>query len=158
MRFRGLPEERAVKSSIKIHGLDQIHAALRHAGQRVSDTARKTMHAGADAIVRDAKLNAPVDERNLEKSIRKEIAYGFRGRLEIDVVVGGFVNGVNVDHYAALIHEHYSSMKPGPGTIAKQAANPQHLVGEKFLERAVRDNRTRLERDLVQAVFKEWRL
>jgi len=147
-----------MKSGIKITGLNEIYLALNHAAERVADGARKAMHRGADEIVREAKLNTPVDEHNLEESIRKEVTYGFRGRLVINVIMGGMVNGVNVDNYAVEVHENYSQMKPGPGTVAKRQANPQRYVGEKFLERAGKDVRARLERNAIQVVRREWKL
>lgn len=143
---------------MSVSGLDQIYAQINHAAARVTDGARKAMHRSADHIVREAKLNAPVDEHNLEESIRKEISYGFRGRLVINIIMGGMVNGVNVDNYAVFVHENYSSLQPGPKTRAKQEANPQRLVGEKFLARAVKDNRQRLERAVLSATLREWRL
>ena len=141
---------------IKVKGLGDLTVALRHAGERVSDTARKTMHRQADRIVKRAQLYAPVDKHNLEKSIHKEVAYGDRGRLEINIVAGGFVNGVNVDEYVIQVHENYQNM--GPGTLAKQAANPGVVVGRLFLKRALEENREKLEQAVISAVLKEWHL
>jgi ASC-1-like (ASCH) protein len=140
----------------KITGLEEIAVGLRHAADRVKDSARKQMHRSADKIVREAKLNTPVDRHNLEESIRKEVSYGDRRRLQITVIAGGEVNGVNVDQYAALIHEHYESMKPGKGTIAKRAKYPDRYIGSKFLERAERDNRQRLLDSMIETVKAVW--
>jgi hypothetical protein len=147
-----------MKIQLKTSGFDQLYAALNHAAERVSTSARKQMHRGADAIVKEARLNTPVDEHNLEESIKKDVNYGVRGRLQIQIVMGGFVNGVNVDEYAMEIHENYSQMGVGPGTIAKRLANPGRYVGEKFLERAVRDNEKKLTAAMILAVLREWRL
>jgi HK97 gp10 family phage protein len=143
---------------MNVTGLNDLVLKLRNTAERVSDTARKTMHRGADKIVKEAKLNCPVDEGNLEASIKKEVAYGERGRLEIDVAVGGTINGVNVDEYATEVHEHYEGMKPGPGTQAKREANPGRYVGEKFLTRAAETVRPRLEKDAISDVLKVWKL
>lgn len=151
-----------MKVSVKTSGFDQLYAALNHASERVSDTARKHMHRSADLVVREAQLNAPVDKHNLEESIKKEVNYGFRGRLQIQVVMGGFVNGVNVDEYAVEVHENYDpnndGVRVGPGTWAKRLANPGRYVGRKFLERAVKDNENRIMKGMISAVMKEWRL
>jgi len=145
-----------MKITTKVYGAQDLIVSLRNTGKRVVESARKTMHRGADAIVSEAQLNTPVDKHNLEQSIQKEISYGDRGRLEIDIVVGGFVNGVNVDTYAIQVHENYQSMNPGPGTLAKRLANPGRYVGEKFLERALEDQRERFEKVMINAVIKEW--
>ncbi|SER25931.1 Bacteriophage HK97-gp10, putative tail-component [Faunimonas pinastri] len=143
---------------MRAEGFDQLVIALRHAGERVEDKARKTMRRGADKIVKTAQLYAPVDKHNLEDSIHKEIGYERRGRLKIDIVMGGEVNGVNVDRYALLVHENYSSLKPGAGTIAKRMANPGVYIGEKFLERAMADSEAKLKNAMISAVAEEWTL
>lgn len=121
---------------------------LRNIGDRVVDNARKVMHAAANRIVKQARRNAPVDDGQLEKSIHIEKAYGDRGRLEINVVAGGEVDGVNVDLYAAKMHE--SEYKLGPASRAKAAAGNQ--VGPKFLERAAEDEEARLEDYMIEAI------
>jgi hypothetical protein len=126
---------------MKVSGISQTVAGLKHLGERVPDNARKAMHRLADNIVKDAKLFTPVDEHNLEESIRKEVTYGYRGRLQIEIVAGGMVNGVNVDQYVARIHENYEALNPGSGTIAKRNANPGVYIGEKFLSRAMTKHR-----------------
>jgi hypothetical protein len=147
-----------MKIKMQAKGFDQLFLQLSHAADRVKDGARKQLHRAGNAVEREARLNAPVDEHNLEQSIKKQIDYGFRGRLQIQVVMGGFVNGVNVDEYAVEIHENYESRSPGPGTIAKREANPGRYVGGKFLERALEENRDKIERGMFTAVMKEWRL
>jgi hypothetical protein len=141
-----------MKFKSKILGFEEVSIGLRHMADKVADASRKQMHRTADKIVKEAQLNAPVDLHNLEQSIHKDISYGERGRLKITVVAGGVVNGVNVDQYAALIHENYESMQPGAGTIAKRAANPGRYIGEKFLERAADDQRGKLEKAVIGIV------
>jgi hypothetical protein len=55
--------------------------------------------------------------------------------VTFDVVVGGTVNGVDVDAYAMRIHEGIGWSKLGPKSLLKQAGQSE-IVGEKFLERA----------------------
>lgn len=151
-----------MKVLMRVLGLDTLMAKLRYVATTVPENGRKTMHRAADRIVREAKLNTPVDTHNLEATIRKEVEYGFRGRLKINIVMGGVVNGVNVDQYATIIHERYEQVisvnGPGEGTLAKRAANPGRYIGEKFLERALEDNRERLEESIFQAVIGSFKL
>lgn len=147
-----------MRIKIQAHGIPELVAQLRYTAHRITDASRKQMHRSADHIVKEAQLNAPVDLHNLEESIRKEVSYGVRGRLQIDIVMGGTVNGVNVDEYAIQVHEHYDEDNPGPGTQAKREANPQRHVGGKFLERALDDNFNRINTEIVRVVLKEWHL
>jgi hypothetical protein len=135
--------------------VSSVMLQLRNIAEKVPDKARKTMHRAADRIVKEAKLNAPVDDGELEDSIRKEIEYERRGRLKIDIVMGGWVRGVNVDRYAVIIHENYEGMlKHGPGknTLAKMAANPGRFIGSKFLTRAGDKEKDKLMGDMIVAV------
>lgn len=134
-------------------GAKELAALLRYVAEVVPDRSRKVMHRGADKIVEEAKLNAPVDKHNLEESIRKEVSYEDSGRLKIDITAGGFVNGVNVDDYAVEVHEHYREDKPGKGTQAKRDALPGRHVGGQFLERAVEGIEPKLNAAVIQAVI-----
>jgi hypothetical protein len=124
------------------------------------------MDRGADKIVKEAQLNAPVDKHNLEDAIHKEKSYEDRGRMRVEIVVGGEVRGVDVDRYAMMVHENYEGMLravrkdgsqggPGPGTLAKRAANPGRYVGEKFLERAVDDQMPKIIAQMSAAIIRE---
>ncbi|WP_062120532.1 HK97 gp10 family phage protein [Aureimonas sp. AU40] len=141
----------------RVRGAEALAVELRQIAERVADTSRKQLRRGADEIVKEARLNAPVDEGNLEESIRIEREYEpGRGRLKIDVVAGGEVNGVNVEQYALYVHENYSSMQPGPKTLAKQQANPSRIVGEKFLERAAEaEFQRRFRARMIAAIMRE---
>lgn len=147
-----------MKVGLKAKGFQQVMAQLNHAADRVHENGRKTMHRGADKIVKEAKLNAPVDEHNLEESIKKVVSKGVRNRLKINIVAGGMVNGVNVTKYAVAVHENYSSKKPGSGTIQKRAANPGRYIGEKFIDRAVDNQEDKLMKALVEATKRSWQL
>ncbi len=142
----------------KVTGFDEVAIGLRHAAQKVSDAARKQMHRSADKIVSEAKINAPEDKGNLAESIRKEISYDDKRRLQITIVAGGEVNGVDVDKYAILIHEHYESMKPGPKTLEKMAKYPEHIIGSRFLERAAAKVEARLKESMIALVRSEWNM
>lgn len=139
---------------MRMTGDAELQAQLRSVGLLVPTNARKVMQAAADRIEKEAKLNAPVDTHALEDSIRQTKSYStFRGRLQIDIDVGGFVDGVNVDLYALEVHENYDSRNPGPGTLAKMAANPGRHIGSKFLERAAQAETPKVQPSLIQAVL-----
>ncbi|MBO6507506.1 MAG: HK97 gp10 family phage protein [Roseibium sp.] len=147
-----------MKIKLGASGTDAIALKLRNASERVSDRARKVMHRKADQIVELAKLQAPVDKHNLEDSIEKRVTYGLRGRLQVDITVGGIVRGVDVSQYAVQIHENYNQMQMGEGTKQKQKDNPQVVVGRKFLSRAVEFHREALKQEMIQDVLKVWKL
>jgi hypothetical protein len=139
----------------------RVEVGLKNIAARVPDNARKTMRRTAERIVRKAKMYVPEDTGALMESIRLEVGYGPRGRLEIRVVVGGegeiMVNGrtINVDQYAAIIHEHYESMLvngPGDRTEEKMALYGRDKVGSRFLTRAYDEERTLLDRDMIEGV------
>ena len=147
-----------MKGKISLSGLDAVLNGINAAAKRVVDGGKRVIYSEADTIVHEAQLNAPVDKHNLEKAITRDKG-SLRGfRFVITISVGGFVGDVDVTKYALLIHENYSSMKPGPGTLQKRQQNPGRYVGEKFLERALNDRRGRLIRVVGQFVDKEWRL
>lgn len=150
---------------MRVKGASSVKATFRHVGERVVDSARKMMHSSADKIVKEAKINAPVEEYRLEESIRKVVSYGERGRLQIDIEVGGDVDGVNVDQYAAIIHENYESIisdtpKDASGNIRREATKikqrkyPDHYVGGKFLDRAAEPYKSKLK-DRMAALVTE---
>lgn len=149
-----------MKAKMTVHGAGYVWTRLRHAADRVKDGARKAMHRGAERIVKEARLNTPVDKHNLEESIRIEKDYTERGRLQIEIVAGGVINGVNVDDYFLEIHEHYEDggRKPGPNTLAKMKANPGRWIGSGFLRRAVEDNREKIEQHAIDVIKREWKL
>jgi len=142
---------------MRVEGLDQLLITLQHGGEKVKDNARKVMKREADKIQERAVLYAPVDDGQLERSIHLEKGYEDNGRLMIAVVAGGMVDGINVDAYAAQIHENYESMKPGPNTIAKRDANPGVYVGGKFLDRAAKDSAEKLEKAIIKVVTDDLR-
>lgn len=131
-------------------GIEKVKVELRNIGEMVVDNARKTMRASAKRIVKEAQLNAPVDDHQLEKAIHVVRDYGDRGRLEINIEVGGVVDGVNVDDYAALMHE--GSYNLGPASQQKQAANPGRIIGPKFLTRAAEEEEEKLDSKMIAAI------
>lgn len=141
-----------MKFVANVRNTEKVVVELQSIGERVVDNARKLMHASSKKIVDRAKLMAPVDDHQLEKSIHLERSVGERGRLVLTVTAGGVVDGVNVDDYATLIHENYESMDPGEGTLQKRAANPGVYIGEKFLTRAAEEEEDKLATRMIAAI------
>lgn len=130
---------------LKITGYNELQARLQYLTGKVPENARKAMHRMADAVVKQAKINAPRDRGNLEESIRKEVQYGYQGRLSIVIVMGGMVGGVDVDEYAIQVHENYDDAHPGPTTEYKRTLYPGEFIGSKFLERAIKKYEPKFE-------------
>lgn len=140
---------------VKVTGVEELMVRLRNIAVKVPDNARKVMHRGADRIVDEARLNAPVDTHDLENSIQKEVAYAGNRRLQIDITVGSALSGYDVDRYAVRVHENYEGMLvngPGPGTLAKMAANPTRIIGSQFLTRAMEAEREKLGKAMIEAI------
>lgn len=134
----------------KVTGYNEVMARLKYVALKVPDNARKAMHRMADNVVKQAKINAPRDRGNLEDSIRKEIQYGYQGRLSMTIVMGGMVGGVNVDEYAIQVHENYDDEHPGPTTEYKRSLYPGEFIGSKFLDRAIKKYAPKFE-DVIRA-------
>ena len=138
---------------LTIIGIEGLQLHLKNVSEKVSKNASRIMHNAADKIVSEAKLNTPVDKYNLEQSIKQNLKYEYRGRLAIDITVGGFLNGVDVDLYAASIHEGYDDNKPGKGTIIKRNANPGRIIGRHFLSRAAEDQEGKMGKEMIEGIL-----
>ena len=132
-----------------------VVTSLENIARKVPDNARKTMRRAAERIVRQAKLYVPEDTGTLMNSIRLESSYGVRGRLQINVVAGGAgyatPKGRPLDQYAAIIHELYDELAPGPRTLEKMAANPGK-VGARFLSRAAQEEEGAIQDHMIEAI------
>lgn len=144
---------------MKVTGIGSVRTQLTNIARKVPDGSRKLMYRKANEIVKLAKMMVPEDTGALMDSIRIERGYESPGgRLFINVVVGDRVvvlaNGREVDlnQYALIIHETYSSMNPGARARAKQAANPGVLVGEKFMTRAAEKVRPTVNADMYRMI------
>lgn len=135
----------------------RVQMGLKNIAEKVPSHASRAMRRAAMRIVNRAKLYVPEDTEALKDSIRLEAARGARGRLEINVIVGGMevinVRGrqVNLDQYAAIIHEAYDSMEPGKKTLEKMELYPGK-VGAGFLTRAAEDERETLSRNMIEEI------
>lgn len=151
-----------MKVGMRVKGVDKVRAELRHTQERVVDTARGAMRRAALRIRDEARINAPRDKWNLEEAIQIIRTIGDRGRLQLDIDIVPSVNGVNVAQYALIIHENYESIirEPNPdplarqGTKDKQRQYPDHVIGEKFLQRAAEKEQSTLTKHLVSVITK----
>lgn len=149
-----------MRVNINVKNADKVVSRLRQIGEKVVKGARYRMYKASERIMEEAKINVPRDKYRLEDAIHIEKGYGYRGRLQLDVVVSGTIDGVNVEQYAAIIHENYEDIispdntsvhkRTGyvqelrQGTREKQAQYPDHYIGGKFLERAAEKERKTL--------------
>lgn len=152
-----------MQAKAKITGVANTRIRLKNISEKVAENARKVMNRGSDAIIRDAQINCPVDEDSLASTIRAEKGKeardsgGHGGRLTIVLTFGGVspVTGRDTDSYAMIVHENYEGMLrygPGPNTLAKMQAYPDHTIGSHFLTRAADDQRPKLEANMIKAV------
>lgn len=133
---------------MKATGIAQNILRLRNIGDRVKENARKTMHRQADKIVDIAKQMAPVDEGNLEDSIRKRVGYEASSRLAIDIEISTGLNA-RLDVYATVMHEGRYNL--GPKSVEKQGRVP-YRVGRRFLVRAADEVRGKLNKQMIDAI------
>lgn len=138
----------------------RVELGLKNIAYSVPNHAARTMRRAAERIVKKARDYAPEDTAALVNSIRVEESRGARGRLELRLIVGGgepvSVNGrmVNLDQYAAIVHEAYENMLvygPGERTLEKMARFPGK-VGSGFLTRAAEEETPALDYALIEGV------
>lgn len=135
----------------------RVEVAFKNIAAKVPAHAARTMRRAAQRIVNLAQIYVPEDEALLRDSIRLEASKVNR-RLHIKVVVGGqqVINAagrvINLDQYAAIIHERYDEFKPGKRTQEKRLAHPGAHIGERFLTRAADDESAATERAMREAV------
>lgn len=151
-----------IKASLQVRNMDKVKLMLRNIAERVPDGARKQMHKSAEEIVRVAKIQTPRDWGNLEDAIKIIKSYGERGRLQIDIGIqptGDEVgeNGpIDVNQYAAIIHENYEYVirKNGPGkkTLRKMAQYPGYRIGSGFLTRAAMLEQKSLTKQMIAVI------
>lgn len=125
---------------------------LKQSSVQTRRDAKKVLREGAKRIRDTSIQQCAIDEGNLEEAHELTVVRLSRDNIEVEIEVGGVVNGVDVDEYAWKVHETqvpYGDMPLGPKSQAKNESNPpDRFVGGKFLERAVDEN----EEDILVAV------
>jgi hypothetical protein len=134
----------------------RVEVGLKNIGERVPNHASRAMRRAANRIVKKARIFVPEDTQALKDSIRVETSRGVRGRLMVSVIAGGqeviTIKGrqVNLDQYAAIIHEAYSEMTPGEETLKKMELHPGVHIGEGFLSRASDEEGDVLRQNMIE--------
>jgi len=129
-------------------------ARLYKRGDDMEDEVARVVEEGAEAIKEESIANSPVDLGNLEGSHRVEKRHTYRHNVAYDIIVGGMVNGVDVDDYIDFIHESIYNL--GEKSLLKQASDPLHTVGPKFLERAFDTLKPYVVNRIRQAIKRHW--
>lgn len=119
-------------------------------GQLTGKRSLRHMRRVSKAVLKTAVDWSPVDwkgktrtdppHHELERSHRIEETKGAFRRIEARIVVGGMVDGVNVDKYAWWVHDSLGWHQRGPATIAK---GPN--AGPGWLERALEEHQDEFE-------------
>jgi hypothetical protein len=113
------------------------------------------MLTGAKRIQKKARMYAPVDEGNLEESIKIERRQGAKGRVAIEVGVDEShpvpqrLDGATVGQYAARMHEGFYDL--GMRSQAKENRLGV-IVGRKYLARAMKEEKPQIEAEMRAAV------
>lgn len=149
-------------------GEETIEAMLNQRGERAARGVYQSMLAEAGEIQKLARRMAPVDEHNLEKSIKIQEIKGQRDALgrfmrgEITVYVDpehGAHHGI-VAEYAYIMHEHLSfggsggPLKLGKKSMQKQQMDTSVIVGGKYMERAIAEREQVVYTKAAQEVSK----
>jgi hypothetical protein len=130
---------------VKITGVDTTALRLEALTDQYGDRARRALEQGAKDVQELARRQAPVDEGNLEAAIKLDHDYqgvNRRKRFFVYIDENMPVPGKpdkRVGDYSVLMHENlapYGTFQLGPLSEEKQSANPDVIVGGKFLERA----------------------
>lgn len=125
--------------------------------EKVSSSMIRELKRGAKDIKELSQRMAPHKHGALEDAHDVEIdEAGMTAMVFVDKNAPG-EDGRPVGRYADIMHEGLypgSRMKLGPGSVAKQNANPGVLVGGKFLERAADEMSPAIIKRMLKAVKK----
>jgi hypothetical protein len=139
--------------AITVSGVEELMLKLSQTGERAIRGVSDEIKDGAKDIQDLARLQAPVDEGNLEDAIKVEFERtGINRRVEAFVYVDGDQeadDGKVVGDYAPRMHE--GTYNLGPRSKIKQSAAGV-IVGRKFLERAVDDLAPKIINRVYRAV------
>ena len=127
---------------------------------RLQSAVAREIREGAKIIMEESKANAPVDTHDLEEAHKIVEGITTAGHTSVSVEVSG---SADLEEYAMFMHE---GIPNNDGTevgslgaynlreksLAKQAADPTHHVGSKYLERAVKEKKPIVIGKVKQAV------
>lgn len=151
--------------NLSVKGLDKTITKLKKLSKAVPKAAEEVTLDESERILKRIKLYTPVYTTALEKASKYRVmntgpnSRTVRFYLETSVSVVNPDTGktitVNVHEYARRINESYGTMNPGPYTKAKRSANPGVYIGERFMERGVKDSKKPLIQRLKRRVKEE---
>lgn len=132
---------------------DDLYQELLASDTSTRRDAKAVLRSTAKEIMKASQQMAPLDEGDLEEAHRIDTVRLNEDFIELEISVGGIVNGVDVDEYATIMHEGLAPFGSGTAgevqqyigktgrlssSFLKNASNPSdRQVGGKFLERAV---------------------
>lgn len=126
-------------------GIQDFINELTRSSTQTRRESKKVMRERAKEILEESKAGAPIDEGNLEDAHQLAVTRLSKDNIEIEIVVGGYVGGRDVDDYAWVMHE--ADYNLGPLSLIKNQSSFV-FVGPKFLERAVDNN----EEAMIEAI------
>lgn len=144
------------KSRMSVKGVEALKVALDNLASTASSTTFSVMLAGAKAIQKKARMYAPVDKHNLEKSIQIErVESETTGRKAINVGVDESMvvphrPSKTVGDYAKRMHE--GSYNLGEKSLKKQKRLGV-VVGRKYLQRAMKEEKAAIQTRMEQAIL-----
>lgn len=141
-----------------VKGLAAVQARISRTEDNVMSGSLRALRAMADLVVKEAKLNAPIDTGDLESAIvaieeRERTALGRFGQTTIRV-------GVDVTKLRLELHGGFDYSIPmhedpdynlGPRSQIKQDVQG-NTVGYKYLERALKENEIEIRRRVEKAI------
>jgi hypothetical protein len=153
--------------AVDVEGVEELLFLLKQGGEKAVRGAYQQMVQEGTQIRDLARKMAPVDEGDLESAIKIRSVGGGRNskgqfaKKEIEIYVDDAQPTSDgkgtVGEYAYIMHEHlapYGVYKLGIRSQEKQLANPDVMVGGKFLERAVDEIGQGLLNRVIEAVTK----
>lgn len=142
---------------LRVTGLSTVLANFRRSEEKVSRGSLEALKKAAEEIRDLAIKHAPIDEGDLEKSIkaipsRTRTALGRFGATTYEVGVD--VSELDLESrkgfdYSVQMHE--GTYNLGPLSQAKQAGQAEQ-VGAKYLERALQQLQEKVTRDMEEAI------
>lgn len=139
--------------TLKVTGLKKLNLKFKTARQQVTPIIKEATKKAAELIATEAQANAPELTGLLESSIEvKEVS----SAPDVNTYMVNFwaVNPKTGEEYGVLMHESFYNL--GAQSLKKQAENG-HIVGRKFLERALADNADEAKQIIKEATLKKIR-
>lgn len=141
-----------------VRGINATLSTFREVDKRFTAAAAAELEAAAKSIAALARMYAPIDHGDLEKSIRA-LRVRDTTATKWRVKVGGNIGGRDVDYYALAAHEGRNA-DPGKGwSLGKKSQEKARrlgvFVGPGYLIRAFRERRSEVTKRIRDALRNE---